>query len=226
MTDNRNYNPFANNFQSYVDSAIKKAISQFQTCIPAIIKEVKNRNTVIATPAVQQTNAEWASVPWASIKLPVITSCGGKGLISFPVAVGDTGWIIAGDLDPSLFLKDPSTPARQNIFNRHQYQFGFFLPDNMGKLEVSANDDGGIVIQNNKSKIVIKEDEITIESNDALKINAKSVSITSSGNNIEIDGTNFKNHTHDTKIASGTTLVDPNTGATTAQITLTSDGVN
>ena len=220
------YDPFITNIQTYISRAIEKSLKSLQCCIPAIVKEVKGRNSVIVSPAVEQTDAQWNSFSWADIALPVITPCGGKSVISLPVAVGDTGWIVAGDLDPSLFMKDPTSPARQNAFDRHKYQYGFFMPDNMGRMSISSTDDGGIVVQNNKSKIVIKENEITIESNDALKINAKSVSITSSGNNIEIDGTNFKNHTHDTKIAAGTTLVDPNTGTTTTQITLTSDGVN
>lgn len=221
------YNPLAtNNIAIYIAEAVKKAIKDMQTCIPAIVKEVKSREQVVVSPAVQQTNADWEALDWASIVLPVYTPQGAKGLISFPVAVGDTGWIIAGDLDPSLYMQNPKSPARQNVFDRHKYQYGFFLPAVMKDYGIDSADDGGVVIKNGNTKIVIKENEIEIVSNNTLKINAKSVSITSDGNNIEIDGVNFKNHTHDTTIASGTSLVDPNTGSTTAPITLTSDGVN
>lgn len=225
MKNKLQFNPFATDIETYINMAIKKAIKELQTCIPAIVKEVKSRDRVIVSPAIQQTNANWETLRWADILLPVYTPAGGTGVISMPISAGDVGWIIAGDLDPSLFYQDTSKPARQNVFDRHNYQYGFFLPAKIKDLSISSDDDGGIVIQNDTSKIVIKNNDITINSSNTLKINAKSVSITSEGNNITIDGTNFKNHQHDTKINAGTTLVDPNTGKTVSQLTFTSDGV-
>lgn len=196
-TSNIGYNPFAdNNIVIFVNEMIKKAIAELQTCIPVIVKEVKSREQVVVSPAVQKTSPNWDVLPWADIVLPVYTPQGSKGLMSFPVAVGDTGWVIAGDLDPSLFFQDTTKPARQNVFDRHNYQYGFFLPCKMKNFGIDSADDGGIVIKNGNTKIVVKENEIDIVSANALKINAKSVNITSSGNNIEIDGVNFKNHTH------------------------------
>ena len=222
---NMGYNPFGNTLEAYIQGAIKKAIKEMQTCIPAIVREVISREQVVVSPAVQQTSPNWEAIDWADVVLPVYTPQGGNGIFSMPVSAGDTGWIIAGDLDPSLFFKDPSAPAKQNMFDRHNYQYGFFLPCKMKNFGIDQNDDGGIVIKNGDTKIVVKENEIDIVSNNELKINANSVSITSSGNNVTIDGLNFKNHKHDTTIASGTALVDPNTGETVAPITLTSDGV-
>lgn len=191
-----NYNPYAKDVDGIINSALKKFAQNIQTCIPAIVKEIKSRNKVIVSPAVQQVNSDWQSVSWADITLPVYTPTGTNALLSFPLAVGDTGWVIAGDLDPSLFLKDPSSPARQNVFDRHKYQYGFFVPSFLKPITVDAGDEDGIIIKNGDTKIVIKGNEIDIVSNNELKINAKSVSITSEGNNITIDGTNFKNHTH------------------------------
>ena len=42
----------------------------------------------------------------------------------------------------------------------------------------------------------IPDNEINIVSDDKLKINAKSITIDSSNNNVVIDGINFKEHTH------------------------------
>ena len=113
-----------------INEAIKKAIKELQTCIPAIVKEVKSRNQVIVSPAIQKTSPAWQALPWADIVLPVYAPQGGDGIISMPVSAGDTGWIIAGDLDPSLYFQNPSKPATQNVFDRHNYQYGFFLPCN------------------------------------------------------------------------------------------------
>ena len=210
------FNPFATNIQSYIDMVVKKHIKELQTCIPAIVKEVKGRDKVIVSPAVQQTNANWETVRWADILLPVYTPAGGSGIFSLPISAGDTGWIIAGDLDPSLFYQDPSKPARQNVFDRHNYQYGFFLPCKMKDFGIDSADNGGIVIKNGDTKIVIKDNEIEIKSNNTLKINANSANITASGSitiestgnsgnidiktsgndKVKIDGLNFKSHCH------------------------------
>lgn len=224
---NVGYNPFGNTLPAYINEAIKKAVKELQTCIPAIVKEVKGRNQVIVSPAIQKTSPAWQTLPWADIVLPVYAPQGGNGIISVPVSAGDTGWIIAGDLDPSLYFQNPSKPAAQNVFDRHNYQYGFFMPCKIGDFGISSDDDGGIVIKNGDTKIVVKGNEIDIVSNNELKINAKSVSITSSGNNITIDGVNFKNHQHQTKVVAGTQIVNPETGQTLPPdgLVMTSDGV-
>lgn len=217
------YNQNNDSLIPYINAVVRKAIKEMQTCIPAIVKEVISREQVLVTPAVQQTTANLETLSWASVVLPVYTPQGGDGIFSMPVSAGDTGWIIAGDLDPSLFFKDPSSPARQNAFDRHNYQYGFFLPCKMKNFGIDSGDNGGIVIKNGDTKIVIKNNEIDIVSSNTLKINANSVSITSSGNNITIDGTNFKNHNH--TVPSGIAVnVGGETGATTA--TATTSGVN
>lgn len=192
----RQYNPFADDLQGYINEAIKKAIKELQTCIPAIVKSVNSRGEVVVSPAIQRTSPDWESLPWAAMTLPVYTPAGGNSVISVPVSAGDTGWIIAGDLDPSLYFKNPKQPSRQNMFDRHNYKYGFFVPSAMNNFSVSSSDDGGIVIQTGNSKIVVKGNEITIDSNDELKVNAKTVKITSVNNNVTIDGLNFKDHVH------------------------------
>ena len=226
MNNNNNkamYNPYATGMDGVAVAAIKKYLQRVQTCIPAIIKEVKGRNWVIVSPAIQQTNSDWQSVPWADITLPVYTPTGSGAFLSLPLKAGDTGWIIAGDLDPSLFFKDPTMPARQNVFERHKYQFGFFLPTILTPITVDSGDEQGIVIKHGSTKIVIKDNEIDIESSNTLKINAKDVSISSVGNNITIDGVNFANHTH-TVPSNIPVNVGGETGATTS--TATTSGVN
>ena len=192
----RQYNPFADDLQGYINEAIKKAIKELQTCIPAIVKSVNSRGEVVVSPAIQRTSPDWESLPWAAMTLPVYTPAGGNSVISVPVSAGDTGWIIAGDLDPSLYFKNPKQPSRQNMFDRHNYKYGFFVPSAMNNFSVSSSDDGGVVIQTGSSKIVVKGNEITIDSNDELKVNAKTVKITSENNNVTIDGLNFKDHVH------------------------------
>ena len=212
------FNPYGFDIGALIDASVKKHLQRVQTCIPAIVKEVKSRDKVLVSPAIQQVNSDWQSVPWSDLLLPVYTPAGngGKAVLSFPVKAGDVGWVIGGDLDPSLYFKDTTKPARQGVFDRHKYQYGFFVPANINSLDISSDDDGGIVIKNKDTKIVIKEQEIEINSKNTLKISGKSVNISGENNNITIDGTNFKQHTH----LAGS-LVAPN-GAVTG----TTGGVN
>ena len=217
---NVNFNPYINSIEGLIIAAIKKYLQNVQTCIPAIVKEVVSRDRVIVTPAVQQINSKWESVAWADIKLPVHSPCGGGLLLSIPLSVGDTGWIIAGDLDPSLFLNNMNQPQRQNTFNRHEYAFGFFVPDAIGNYTVSSDDDGCLVVQSKdgSSKVVI--------GNDTLKIKSNSVIIESTdGASITIDGKDWKTHKHDVTAGVGDVTVDTNTGKNVSPLTWTSDGV-
>lgn len=212
------YNPYSNNLDGVITAAIKRYLQRVQTCIPAIVKEVKSRDRVIVSPAVQQTNSEWQSVPWADITLPVCTPCGNGIFASFPLAVGDTGWIIAGDLDPSLFFNDKSRPQRQNTFERHKYQFGYFVPDTINGYSVSSDDDGCLVIgsKDGNTKVTI--------GNDSLKIKSDSVIIETTDNaSVTIDGVNWKTHNHGVG-----TLSVPTTAAQGSPSTITGDtgGVN
>lgn len=195
-----NFDPFINSLQGYIVALVNKQLHNLQTCIPAIVSKVIDRNTVVVTPAVQQINSKWETVEWADIKLPVHNPFGAGIVVSMPVAVGDTGWIIAGDLDPSLFINtiaDGAKPARQNILNRHAYQFGFFIPDKISGANISAADDGALVVQTSDgdTKISIKDGTITIASKSALNINAETITITG-GQNVTINNTDWATHTH------------------------------
>jgi len=224
-----NYNPFDDNFVSYLQGAIKKALYDFHTCIPAIVKKVIDRKTVIVSPAVQQIDSKHEPVAWADIKLPVHTPCGNAIVISAPLTVGDTGWIIAGDLDPSLFLKDTSKPAKQNVLDRHDYRFGFFMPDKITGYEISSDDDGGLYIGNldGTTKLVIKDDSITLLGKTDLKISAESITINTEDNaSVVIDGVNFKDHQHGLNITTASGVVaNLSTGAVSTTQTIKTEGV-
>ena len=76
---NFTYDPFATDILSYIDAAIARALQGLQTCIPAIVSKVIDRNTVVVTPAVQQINSRWETVEWADINCRFII-LSGQGL--------------------------------------------------------------------------------------------------------------------------------------------------
>lgn len=207
--------PIFNNFvadqSGVIDQSFRAFSAKFQTCIPAIVKQVISRDTVKVSPAVIQSDINNDPIPWADITTTVLTPYGAGCFISFPLAVGDTGWLIAADLDTSNF-KNAKTPKQQNSFVRHQYQYGFFIPDVINGFSVSESDNGAIVLSSTdgETKISLKPGDITIKSATNLKINAENV-IINGGADVTIDGISFKNHTH-----SGATLTTTATvGAST-----------
>lgn len=218
------FNPFEHNIYALINNAIERAMKRLQVCIPAIVKTVVDRKTVIVLPAVQQSNSDWGSVNWAETKLPVYSPLGGGIVMSFPLTAGDTGWIVAGDLDPSLFFQNVKSPATQAFFDRHKYQYGFFIPANLGDFTLSNDDQNRWVLTSldGKTKISIG-DGIDITTDKELKINANSVSISSSGNNISIDGTDWKTHTH---TATQLDMQQVITGQVTITGNLTTGGVD
>lgn len=189
-------NPFEQSPNDIIVGIVRQELKKLHTCIPAIVKKVVSRGEVIVSPAVQQIDVNWQSVEWADIKLPVHTPSGNAILCSAPLTVGDTGWIIAGDLDPTLFFNDMERPARQNTMDRHNYQFGFFLPDKIKGFEISGDDDGWYIgTADGETKIVLKDGEVSIVSKSTLKITAENVSINGSSK-VEINGTDWESHKH------------------------------
>lgn len=191
------YNQFSTDITNYIALALENFAKKFQTCIPAIVKEVKSREEVVVSPAVLQTASDGSAVEWANVTTTVLTPFSNGLFLSMPVSVGDTGWLVGADLDTNNF-KETKKAAQQTVFNRHRYQFGFFVPDAVNGYQVSNDDDGAIVLSNTDgtTKIVIKDKEINLVSSKDLKINAQNVSIVSSGNSVTIDGVNFAQHTH------------------------------
>lgn len=191
------YNQYSNDLPNYIQNALRVFAQKFQTCIPAIVKEVKSRDTVVVSPAVLQTASDSSAIEWSDITTTILSPFSGGMFLSMPVSAGDTGWLVGADLDTDKF-KQTKKPAQQTIYTRHQYQFGFFVPDMINGYTVSEDDDGAWVLSSldGTTKITIKPDEINLVSGMDLKINAQNISINSSGNNVTIDGVNFANHTH------------------------------
>lgn len=220
------YRPFINNENALIETMLSDFAKRFQTCIPAIVKKVISRDTVEVSPAVLQSDSQGNPVPWANVTTTVLTPFSGGMFLSMPLSVGDTGWLVGCDLDTSEFKKNKK-PSQQNAFTRHLYQYGFFVPDAINGYTVSEDDEGAIVLSttNGKTKITMKHNEINIVSDNKLKINAKSITIDSSNNNVVIDGINFKNHTH-TVPAGQAVTVSTSTGSGATTGTITTQGVD
>lgn len=193
------YRPFINDEKTQIEYLLNDFAKRFQTCIPAKVVEVISRDTVRVSPTVLQSDSQGNPVEWADITTTVLTPFSGGVIISMPLSVGDTGWLVAADLDTSLFKKEKK-PSQQISYTRHLYQYGFFVPDAINGYTISDDDNGAIVIStlDGTTKIALSSGNIDIKSSNTLKINAKSVNITTEAtSNVVIDGIDWKTHVHD-----------------------------
>lgn len=205
------YKPFILNDKELIASMLSDFAKRFQTCIPAIVKKVISRDTVEVSPAVLQSDSYGNPIEWANIQTTVLTPFSGGILLSMPLAVGDTGWLVASDLDTSKFKKGKK-PSQQVSFSRHKYQYGFFVPDAINGYTISEDDNGAVVLTtiDGKTKIVLKDKKIELKTDGDLKINANNVIITGSSS-VKINNVNWLTHTH-----SGVTSGGSSTGGVVA----------
>lgn len=224
------FDPFADNsLESFIRELVKREVKTAQFCIPAIVTQVISRELVMVRPAINQYNAKWETVEWGEIKLPVHAYGSNGVFMSFKPAVDSTGWIIAGDLDPALFLQKKGV-QNQNTLDRHKYQFGFFVPDFITNYAwqvpeeyetdfviYAANTTSGTDNTRGVRLSINRNGEIEINAKTELKISGKNITINSDDNTkVIIDGVNFKEHTH--KVGS---LKVPTTSAEGSPSTIT-----
>lgn len=145
--------------------AIRNNEMQSDQSLPAIVKSFDRVNNV----AVVQPLIRWIDVnggqhsrhPLTSIN---VLSLGGGGFnISFPLAEGDLGWIIAADRDISIF-KQSLQESNPNTGRFHKFEDAWFVPDVFRKYTINAEDSAAMVIQSldSATRISISEGQIKI----------------------------------------------------------------
>lgn len=149
-------------------AAVKRSV---EVSIPCVVTKVISRTKVDVRPLIKIVAQDGTSYDRDVIEgLPVFTAGAGDRLISFPVKVGDIGWIDACDRDISLFLQSYS--AEEPPTSRmHSFSDARFIPDIMTNITVAEEDADAIVIQNRNGtvKIALDDSEIRIK-NDAVSI--------------------------------------------------------
>lgn len=149
---NSNNNPYidpANN-DSLVGSlrfAFQKMTQQLEGMLPAkVIAYDRTANRVqvqLLIALVGSDGTTYARPQIASI--PVLVLGGGGFFLSFPLNVGDLGWVLANDRDISLFLQTyaQATPNTQRVMS---FSDGVFIPDVMHNYTIDGADADSVVL--------------------------------------------------------------------------------
>lgn len=176
----------------------------FENAIPCIVQSYDfNTNVVTVLPAVKIALTTGEYMQRGVIKVTAWKMHGGGFQIHYPINAGDTGWLIGADCDTSLFKQEKAI-SDPNTYQKHKYQFGYFLPDKINGFNISQEDKDRLVLQNDAGteKISIGSSDTKILSSN-LTINASQINITgetSITGNVSITGnmhsTNYDAHTH------------------------------
>lgn len=133
-------------------------------CFPAIVESYdRNKNIVTVRPALTITATTGETLERDIITATVLSMCGNKFIINFPLEKGDTGWLITADKDISLF-REQRKVINANTNRIHSIEDSFFIPDRVSDFKVEAEDEKNLVIQNldRNIKISLGEKEIKI----------------------------------------------------------------
>lgn len=171
------------------------------------------------------------------VDIPVLQMRWGQFEIQCCPKPGDTGMLAVFTNDIRNWMQDggPSIPNTDVHFMKESCIFIPFVPNNKSCATDYPTDNNSLVIKSANAKIVLTDDgttsSITAEAK-TMEVKAEDgVSITGgvsidgglsvtgkieSDNDVVADGISLKDHTH--TIPSGTALVDPQTGMTTAPV--------
>ena len=134
-----------------------------ENCMPAIVESYdRKKNVVTVKPCVNITAATGETIERESITATVMSICGGKFIINFPLEKGDTGWLITADRDISLF-RERRKVINANTNRIHSIEDSFFIPDRVNDFKIEAEDEKNLVIQNLDRNIKISMGETKIK---------------------------------------------------------------
>ena len=159
------YNPADLETQSGTMNYILRCNSMNNSvCIPAIVEEYdRKKNVVTVKPAITITATTGETLERENITATVMSLCGGKFIVNFPLEKGDTGWLITADRDISLFVEQRKV-INANTDRIHSIEDSFFIPDRVNDFKLESEDEKNFVIQNldRNIRISLAEDKIKI----------------------------------------------------------------
>lgn len=125
---------------------------RFEVCLPAIVRDYnRNSHLALVQPLVNMVSSEGEQLERSTILVPVRRVMYGEFMVDFPLNIGDTGWVIAGDRDSENSLlansgnvtssSNPNEGGQRPVTGLlHKYRFGFFIPDRWGTINLSTKD--------------------------------------------------------------------------------------
>lgn len=113
-----------------LSGAITQALMQVDGMLPAkVVKVDRTTGRVSVQPMIQMGDTGGNKITRAIVpNIPIMTMGAGGIFASFPVQIGDLGFVFAADRDTSLFYQSQGGMDWPNTERIHQFGDGGFLP--------------------------------------------------------------------------------------------------
>lgn len=113
-----------------LSGAITQALMQVEGMLPAkVVKVDRTTGRVSVQPMIQMGDTGGNKITRAIVpNIPIMTMGAGGIFASFPILVGDLGFVFAADRDTSLFYQSQGGMDWPNTERIHQFGDGGFLP--------------------------------------------------------------------------------------------------
>lgn len=147
------------------------------TAIPAEVTKVISRSRVEVKPLIKIEGNDGVFYSRAVITdVPLINSGNSKASITYPVTVGDLGWLIACDRDITNF-KSTLTESSADTHRRHNFSDSFFMLDKLEQTETLDNSSLYVLTDSDVTNIKVNKDELLL-TNDNSSVSIKSDTVT------------------------------------------------
>jgi len=164
-----NYNPSLDpaNLETLVGAfrvALNKLVQNMDGMLPAQVVAVNAGPpmTVDVQPLIMMLSSDETAISRAPLaSIPVQQMGGGNILLSFPVAEGDLGWILANDRDISTYIQNfKETPP--SGLRKKNFSDSIFIPAILSGYTINPINDGSAVLQTKDGTVSIAISETGI----------------------------------------------------------------
>ena len=150
-----------------LSGAITQALMQVDGMLPAkVVKVDRTAGRVSVQPMIQMGDTGGNKITRAVVpNIPIMTMGAGGIFASFPVKVGDLGFVFAADRDTSLFNQSQGGMDWPNTERLHQFGDGGFLPLKLFNFSIAGgvlSDGFSLQTDDGSTFVTLKAGEIQI----------------------------------------------------------------
>ena len=150
-----------------LSGAITQALMQTDGMLPAkVVKVDRTAGRVSVQPMIQMGDTGGNKITRAIVpNIPIMTMGAGGIFASFPVQVGDLGFVFAADRDTSLFNQSQGGMDWPNTERLHQFGDGGFLPLKLFNFSIAGgvlSDGFSLQTDDGSTFVTLKAGEIQI----------------------------------------------------------------
>lgn len=157
----------AGDLGSALQSVVRQALMQIDGMLPAIVTTVdRTAGRVSVKPLVMAGTADGSKVARPVVaNIPIMTMGAGGIYASFPVKVGDLGFVFSASRDTSLFYQSQGGEDWPNTERLHSFSDGGFLPLKLFDFSIAGgvlSDGFSLQTDDGSTFVTLKDGEIQI----------------------------------------------------------------